>query len=178
MNLASERRRRKRPGDRRRDGDSDSRSDGRGVGPATLTRTANFKLKSLPQPIKLSGAGRGRPGLRQDRLRPAPGRLNVGSPLTLAPPGRGLVNTTPRGTVTTHRITGTESLYCPTGFALLRVIGGGLPPRRCACTVSCALVCASALAVAAAATSAHGVTVEDPGILAFGGGGSGNGGGP
>ena len=29
------------------------------------------------------------------------------------------------------------------GFALIRVIGGGLPPRRCACTVSCALVCAS-----------------------------------
>ena len=37
------------------------------------------------------------------------------------------------------------------GFALL--IGRGLPPRRCACTASCALVCASALAVAAAATS-------------------------
>ncbi len=31
--------------------------------------------------------------------------------------------------------------------------GHGLPPRRCACTASCALVCASALAVAAAATS-------------------------
>ena len=38
------------------------------------------------------------------------------------------------------------------GFALL-IAGGGLPPRRCACTVSCALVCANALAVAAAATS-------------------------
>ena len=32
-------------------------------------------------------------------------------------------------------------------------VGGGLPPRRCACTVPCAPVCASALAVAAAASS-------------------------
>ena len=37
------------------------------------------------------------------------------------------------------------------GFALR--VGGGLPPRRCACIVSCAPVCASALAVAAAASS-------------------------
>ncbi len=34
------------------------------------------------------------------------------------------------------------------GFALR--VGGGLPPRRCACTVSCAPVSASALAAAAA----------------------------
>ncbi len=31
-------------------------------------------------------------------------------------------------------------------------VGGGLPPRRCACTVSCAPVCARAQAVAAAAS--------------------------
>ncbi len=40
------------------------------------------------------------------------------------------------------------------GFALLGVLlGGGLPPRRCGGTVSCGIVCAKALAVAAAARS-------------------------
>ncbi len=37
------------------------------------------------------------------------------------------------------------------GFALL--VGGGLPPRRCGGTVPCGIVCARALAVAAAARS-------------------------
>ncbi len=40
------------------------------------------------------------------------------------------------------------------GFALLGVlVGSGLPPRRCGSTVSCGIVCAKALAVAAAARS-------------------------
>ena len=64
------------------------------------------------------------------------------------------------------------------GFALL--IGGGLRPRRCAYTVSCVLVCASALAVAAAASRSRRLqdSAEDPEIIAFGGGGGGIGGGP
>ncbi len=36
-------------------------------------------------------------------------------------------------------------------------VEGGLPPRRCACTVSCAPVCASELAVAAAASIGGGL---------------------